>query len=143
MSPGKRDLRKEFLKRIPEKEVVDEILQCAKARRGLDLWKQATGGARFKKSFVTFGIPGQPDLTGVYYTPIGALRIDVECKRPIGGKWSDDQKSYARRVRKVNGIYILATSWKEVADVLDQLDNRIKSFIVPTGKEKKCRRSSQ
>ncbi len=59
---------------------------------------------------VSFGIPGQADLSGITNT---GRRLEIECKGPRG-RQSEDQKRFQAMIARFGGIYILAAS---VADV--------------------------
>jgi hypothetical protein len=42
-------------------------------------------------------------------------RLEIECKRPKGGRHEDDQKKFQAMIESMGGIYILAKSVMDVA----------------------------
>lgn len=79
-------------------------------RRDLKIWRANVGAARLRGQRVTFGVPGQADLTGIL--PDGR-RLEIEVKSPDGVQ-SEVQKNYQKMIEKFNGVYILARSVDDV-----------------------------
>ena len=94
------------MKEIPEKEVTKQIRRLLKSI-GVFHWKQI--GA--------LGLPkGISDILGIYEGRF----LAIEVKRP-GGRLSQYQKEFLKRVRDEGGIAIVARS---VDDVIDGLGIR-------------------
>jgi len=101
---------------MPVESVVQgEILKRYANHPRVALWRQNTGAAKFGKSFVRFGLPGQADLSGVL-SPSGRA-LFIECKSDTG-KQSPQQKVFQRFVEKHGGIYVLARSLSDVEAAL-------------------------
>lgn len=59
---------------------------------------------------VSFGIPGQADLTGILP---GGIRLEIEVKSAVG-KQRIDQQNYQRMIERFGGVYVLARSIDDV-----------------------------
>lgn len=65
--------------------------------------------------FVRYGIPGQGDHTGMLR---GGRRLEVEYKRSVGGRYSDDQIAFGEAVNGGGGLYLRARSLEELMEGL-------------------------
>lgn len=72
-------------------------------------FRMNTGKARMGGRFVTFGIPGQPDIFAI----IQGRFVGIEIKS-AAGRQSKDQKNWQRNCERAGGIYILARSVEDV-----------------------------
>lgn len=98
-----------------ESVVQGEILKHYANHTRVVLWRQNTGAAKFGKSFVRFGLPGQADLSGVI-APSGRA-LFIECKSARGVQ-SPQQKVFQRFVEKHGGLYVLARTLDDVQQAL-------------------------
>lgn len=76
-------------------------------------FRMNTGKARMGGRFVTFGIPGQPDIFAI----IRGRFVGIEVKTATG-RQSKDQKNWQRNCERAGGLYILARSVDDVRVVL-------------------------
>ena len=63
---------------------------------------------------VTFGVPGQADLTGILAT---GRRLEIEVKSAVG-RQSADQRNYQAMIERLGGRYILARSVADVEELM-------------------------
>ncbi len=122
-----------------EAVILNQILRAFGTRPNLRLWRQNTGQAvpystvksalehlRIGDSSgaamilqnarpITFGLPGQADLTGIYR----GLRLEIEVKDKT--VQSEKQRHFAEMILKQGGVYILAHSVTEVEEGLKWL----------------------
>jgi hypothetical protein len=101
----------EARRRVKESVVQGEILRRYENHPRVALWRQNTGAAKFGKSFVRFGLPGQADLSGLL-SPSGR-GLFIECKSDRG-KQSPQQEVFQRFVEKHGALYVLARTLKDV-----------------------------
>lgn len=109
-----------------EREVVRDCLAYLRLR-GVLAWRQNTGAFageyKGRRRFVRFGEPGMADIAGVItprFDPRQAGRsIFVECKRPVGGRLSDDQRAFLDNARAAGALALVVTSASELAAMLD------------------------
>lgn len=102
-----------------EQLIQNEIIRTFGTIPGLRIWRANVGAARLHGRRVTFGVPGQADLTGIL--PDGR-RLEIEVKAPDGVQ-SQVQKNYQKMIERYNGVYILARS---VDDVWARIGSLIK-----------------
>lgn len=76
-------------------------------------FRMNTGKARMGGRFVTFGIPGQPDIFAI----IRGRFVGIEVKTATG-RQSKDQKNWQRNCERAGGLYILARSVDDVRSAL-------------------------
>lgn len=101
-------------------------------------WRQNTS-AGFAPSgqFMRSNLSGVSDFVGLQATlvtesfMVGRF-VGIECKREWGGEQSEDQKKFQRNIERHGGLYVLASSVKDVELALGP----VRVFIV---KEKKKR----
>lgn len=62
--------------------------------------------------------PGVGDWTVVLR---GGRHAELECKRPVGGAWSEPQRSHARRIVEAGGGYALVRSGDEAMRAIEAL----------------------
>ena len=97
-------------RRKPERAVQKAILLWLRAQGAVVAVTDA-GAAYRAGAFFGDAIPaGWPDITGLL--PSGRF-VGIECKAP-GGRQSAVQKAMERKIRRRNGIYILARSVEDV-----------------------------
>lgn len=107
----------DFKKSIPESTVLHSCLQTLKYL-GIYAWRNNTGAVRTPKGgFVQFGLKGSSDILGI--THDGKL-LAIECKRPVGGVLSADQKKFIDAVNSYGGVAIVATSEVEMVEKLKE-----------------------
>ena len=105
-------------KKILEADVQSAILKKYATRPDMRLWRMNVGATAYPGEptrYVKFGVPGFSDLHGIL--PNGHA-IYIECKRPVGGKQSEDQKTFQGVIESMGGTYILASSVDDVDQVL-------------------------
>ncbi len=100
-----------------ESDVVKSCLSIL-ALKGIFAWRNNTGAVismyKGKKRFIKYGCKGSPDIIGIL--PNGKF-IGVECKK-VGGKQSDDQVEFQRKVSMNYGIYVVVQSGNELLNYL-------------------------
>ncbi len=98
-----------------EKEIQRAILDyLALFPRKVFAWRANTGGMKVDNRFIKFGIAGQADITGILAS---GQRIEIEVKRP-GQKLSALQAVFGQCITRMGGVYIVASSTDDVAQVL-------------------------
>lgn len=105
---------------MTESQIQAEIMRAFSTRTDMRLWRANVGAARFKGRVVTFGVPGQADLTGILP---GGVRLEIEVKKP-GGRQSKQQVAYQRMIERFGGVYVLAQC---VGDVWRAIGEQIES----------------
>jgi hypothetical protein len=102
-----------------EKQIQAEILRVFGQRHDMRLWRSncgvATMGVGPAARIVSFGVPGQADLSGIV---CDGRRLEIEIKSQTG-KQSKEQKSYQSMIERFGGIYILARSVEDVHSALE------------------------
>ena len=100
-----------------ESSVVAEVLRYLESRPDVFAWRNNTGGAYRPGSRVPirFGLRGSGDILGLI---AGGRFLAVECKRPVGGRQSPDQRAFQVRVEALGGLYVLARDVGDVATAL-------------------------
>ena len=78
-------------------------------------FRMNTGKARMGGRFVTFGIPGQPDIFAI----IRGRFVGIEVKTATG-RQSKDQQNWQRNCERAGGLYILARSVDDVRVMLEK-----------------------
>jgi len=116
---------------MTEKQLQNAILREFGTRPELRLWRANAGvgvagdvgrimmlckRAGISARVVSFGVPGQADLTGVVS---GGLRLEIEVKAPRG-RQTADQINYQTMIRRLGGIYVLARDAEDVRRALDE-----------------------
>jgi hypothetical protein len=123
----------------PETKILKEILLALGQHPDLRVWRNNTGmlwsGAKVRKVEragmvkaekgdiliksgypVRFGLPGSADILGLI-SPSGRL-IAIEVKTETG-KQSEQQKAFAKMIKRMGGVYILARSADEAVKKLE------------------------
>ena len=59
---------------------------------------------------VEFGVDGQGDYSGLLDD---GRRLEIETKRPKGGRQSDAQKRFQAMIERMGGVYVLAPTLQE------------------------------
>lgn len=102
-----------------ERSVENEILRVFGTRRDMRIWPAKVGRVRIKGRVVQFGVIGQADISGLVLINGMGVRLEIECKRPDGGRVSDEQQKYGEMIKRFGGIYVVARSaddvWKALA----------------------------
>lgn len=96
--------------RTPEKLIQNAILREFGTRSDMRVWRMNTGAANYSGTRVSFGVPGQADISGIL--PDGR-RLEIEVKSATG-RQSADQENYQRMIERFNGLYVLARSVQDV-----------------------------
>jgi hypothetical protein len=119
----------------PESIILNNIIRAYGTRSDLRIWRANAGAAVLHGRRVSFGIPGQADLTGIIpvtqnlicpncqqelATPPLGVRLEIETKTPTG-KQRPDQVNFEAMIRRFHGCYILARSVDDVAAALSPL----------------------
>lgn len=123
----------------PEREIINAVIREYGTRADMRLWRSNTGSAvpietvkraiQFIRSgnisegirilqsrVVTFGVPGQADLTGILP---GGTRLEIETKNQFG-RQSEAQQNFQAMISRFGGKYILARSVDDVKTELHQ-----------------------
>lgn len=75
---------------------------------GLSIHRQNTGAVKIQKRFVKFGEEGDADYGG--WCKYTGRHVEIECKRPVGGRLSQAQKRRLDAINKAGGVGIVVTS---------------------------------
>jgi hypothetical protein len=99
-----------------ETPLMKEILLQIGSRPDVRLWRNNVGAAKGRgkqgrEYFVRFGLPGSADLSGLL---ANGRRLEVEVKRPKGGRHAEEQKSFGAMIERFGGLYVLARSVDDV-----------------------------
>ena len=105
------------LAKIPEEVVIQQI-KILIATSGLRLQRINTGCFKVGNRFIRTAQKGTLDFEG--YDRTGRF-IAIECKRPVGGRLSPEQKARIDDINACGGVAIVATS---DADAIRQLRER-------------------
>lgn len=103
------------LKDILEDDVKKEVQDIIDIYH-LAIKRQNTGATKIGKRFIRFGEPGDGDFSG--YCQHTGRHVEIEAKRPVGGRISDAQRRKLDAINKAGGVGIVVTSG---ADCLAQL----------------------
>jgi hypothetical protein len=98
-------VRKRTEVKVLETSVMKDVDQVLSAYH-IFHWRNNTGMTRIGKRFVRFGYPGSSDWLGI--CPDGRL-LAVECKRPEGGRLTEQQRDFLDCVNRNGGVGIVAT----------------------------------
>ncbi len=138
MKPRPLFPRKSASKGRLESPVQAGIIAYLSIRNDCWFWRANTGGAKFDKYYVQFGLKGAADLQGVqsilspwvagYQQVMIGRFFAIESKREKGGKWSDDQKRWGANVVAHGGIYVVANSVELVQQALGPEQVRIQKI---------------
>lgn len=104
-----------------ENVVERDILKEFGSRSDMRIWKAKVGKVNRAEEgerpiWVQYGLIGQADISGIRL-PHGQ-RIEIECKRPKGGRQSEEQKAFQAMVTRFGGIYIVARNVQDVYEGL-------------------------
>ncbi len=96
-----------------ESEVQAAVVAYLSFRTDFFWWRNniSAGRAPSGNFMKSGGISGAPDLQGIQYP---GRFVGIELKREKGGESSEDQLRWAANCRSHGGLYILATSVKDV-----------------------------
>lgn len=81
------------------------------------LWKCATGTAKIGNRYISFGLKGAADLTGIL---CDGTRLEIEVKSGAATQ-SEEQKNFQKMIEKYGGIYILARSEDDAVNQLQEI----------------------
>lgn len=101
--------------KILEDDVKKDVQQLIDVYR-LSIKRQNTGATKIDKRFIRFGDPGDGDFAG--YCQFTGRHVEIETKRPVGGKLSEAQRRKLDAINKAGGVGIVVTS---AADCYAQL----------------------
>ncbi len=79
-------------------------------------WRTNTGAMRVGKRVVRFGMPGQSDILCIVNGRLLCIEVKSE-----SGRQSAEQITFAARVRRSGGCYLLARDWESVAAAVEEL----------------------
>lgn len=109
-----------------ENSVVADCFRYAQLR-GAFVWRNNSRtvmvpgkGGKMRPMF--FGLPGSPDIIGVW----NGRAVGIECKRPLGPRGgtggsvqTPEQVSFQREFERAGGLYVLARSSQDVERAMD------------------------
>lgn len=100
----------------PTEHAIQSAILAQLRAAGLFVWRQNTGKARDPRTgaVVTFGLPGQGDLTGLLP---GGRRLEIECKT-ARGRLSPDQRAFGERITAEGGLYVVARDVRTTVDIV-------------------------
>ncbi len=94
-----------------EAAVQKEVLQRAR-QLGIPLWRQNAGNIHCGDLHMVLAPAGAADLTGMIPNSPGR-RLEVECKRRVGGVQSYVQKDWQADMERLSVIYLIVTSGED------------------------------
>lgn len=97
-----------------EHEIQQEILLEFGSRHDLKIWRQNTGKLSSGCRFISFGVLGGGDISGIIK---GGRRLEIEVKNDKG-KQRPSQKLFQQMIESMGGVYILARSVDDVREGL-------------------------
>lgn len=106
-----------------EKHIQNDILRTFGTRKDMRIWRANVGASTFQGPYgnqrVTFGVPGQADLSGIILDPTTGkgTRLEIEVKSAVG-RQRPEQVNYQKMIEQFGGIYILARSVEDVFKAL-------------------------
>lgn len=108
-------------------EGVLSILETTQGRswHGGFIWRNNTGGAKIGRSFVKFGLPGTPDITGISRS---GQWVGFECKT-AKGKVSPVQAAFHEVVTRLGGRVSVVRNYAEMARALEEAEKRIEPGV--------------
>ena len=91
-----------------EADVLREVLAEFAGDPRIRIWRAAVGRVQTPTGvWVSFGQPGQADLSGII---VGSgKRLEIEVKRP-GGRLRARQAAFGEAIRRAGGVYAVVTS---------------------------------
>ncbi len=102
---------------IPESEVKAGCMELL-GRLGYLVVRVQSGHVRVKGGgYMYLAEPGTADILAC--SPTG-LFVAVECKRPVGGRKTQEQEDFRARVQMRGGVYVRVRSAAELASELQQ-----------------------
>lgn len=105
---------------ILEHEIQSQCLEYLQANK-IYCWRNNTGCAKIKGSFVRYGFVGSSDILGI--CPDGRF-LAVECKRTNGGVLSKEQVKFLEKIKLSGGVAIVANSLTSLINQLNE--NKVK-----------------
>lgn len=105
------------MKAPSESTILSAILQYLAYRQGVYAWRMNVGGVKYGDQYVKFGFKGLSDIIGILENG-RFLAIEVKSKT---GKQTDDQRFFQDQIEGMGGLYILARSLDDVADVINEV----------------------
>lgn len=87
---------------INHASVTKAVYDSLKLRRDIEVWKNNTGTARIKGSYVAFGRKGSPDLIGL---ASNGVFVGIEIKLPPDDQ-NPDQIEFENIIDQMGGHYI-------------------------------------
>lgn len=85
------------------------ILARLGALPGVWVWRQNTGAAHTPEGFVRFGLPGQPDISGILR---GGRALFVEVKSEHG-RLRKDQENFIARATELGALCVVARTLED------------------------------
>lgn len=102
-------------------ELHQKILhECLKASAGLKylrIWKQNTGAMKIGERYISFGLKGSADLSGIL---LDGTRLEVEVKSGAA-KQNDAQVNFEKMIETFNGVYMVVRSANEFFSKLQEV----------------------
>ncbi len=105
-------------------ELVSETVDYLRQNLGF-FWKNATGSAKHRGRFYSYGLPGSPDVIGCFRSKFIGIEIKTGTARQ-----SPNQKSFQKRFEAEGGIYAICRCYGDVKRLAAQLRH-----LVPEGME--------
>lgn len=102
-----------------EHQIQQEILLEFGCRDDLKIWRQNTGKLSSGCRFISFGVLGGGDISGIIK---GGIRLEIEVKNEKG-KQRPSQKLFQKMIEEMGGVYILSRSVDDVKEALKKFIN--------------------
>ena len=100
---------------MTESQIQRDILHYLATRTDLRAWRANAGAALSKRGLVRFGVPGQADISGLFFNT--GRRLEIEVKTATG-RQSPQQRKFQTMIERFGGLYILARSVDDVRTAL-------------------------
>lgn len=117
--------RRDPLARVTEAQVMratEAALQLAQARGLIGaFWRTNSGGLAPRRDGGLRPLRSTPGVGDWTVVLRGGRHAEVECKRPVGGAWSEPQRAHARRIVEAGGGYALVRSGDEAMRAIEAL----------------------
>lgn len=111
-----------------EAVILKEILHAMGRRNDCRAWRMNTGAIKHEGRFLTFGLKGSADITGILTVGGVGIRIEVEAKTDRRGQ-TPAQKNFERMIDCCGGIYILCRSAEDIDEQIDKAKSKITNKI--------------
>lgn len=97
--------------------ILHECLKLSAGLRCLRIWKQNTGSLKIGQRYVSFGLKGSADLSGIL---MDGTRLEVEVKSG-NARQNEAQENFQRMIDAFRGVYMVVRSGDEFFGKLQEV----------------------